>query len=134
MNEERIRLMTKLASYEQGKGQEHMAITQYYRGDYISFQMMKTFVCSTLAFGILALLCALYQMEDLMALLYRNDPQAFLMKLLALYIGFVGVFQIIAYLVFSQRHKRAYKGQRQCLSWLKKAARLRESEETGGQL
>ena len=41
LNEERIRLMTKMASYETREGKEHMPIKQYYRRDYISYEMMK---------------------------------------------------------------------------------------------
>lgn len=134
MNEERIRLMTKLAVYEQNRGQENMAINQYYRRDYVSLQMIRTFICSTIAFGILVLLYILYQMDELTALLYKIDYQDSLMKLVVLYAVFTVAFQIIAYVVYSLRYKRAHREQRHFLNRLKKVARLRESEETGGQL
>ena len=51
LNKERIRLMTKMASYEVGEGKEYIPIKQYYRRDYLSLQMLKTFVTSSIAFG-----------------------------------------------------------------------------------
>ena len=39
LNEERIRLMTKMASYEAREGKEHMPIKQYYRKDYVSYEL-----------------------------------------------------------------------------------------------
>lgn len=134
MNEERIRLMTKLAAYEQGRGQEDMAINQYYRRDYVALQMIKTFVCSTIAFGILILLYVLYQMDALTALLYQTDYRDYLVRLVVLYVVFTIVFQAIAFTVSTYRYRRAHREQKQFLSRLKKVARLRESEETGGQL
>lgn len=134
MNEERIRLMTKLAAYEQGRGQEDMAINQYYRRDYVALQMIKTFVCSTIAFGILILLYVLYQMDALTALLYQTDYRNYLVRLVVWYVVFTIVFQAIAFAVSTYRYRRAHREQKQFLSRLKKVARLRESEETGGQL
>lgn len=134
MNEERIRLMTKLAAYEQDREQENMAINQYYKGDYVSFQMIKTFVCSTIAFFILVILYVLCQMEELTALLYKIDYRDYLMKLVVLYAVFTIAFQLIALVVYSQRYKRAHREQKHYLNRLKKVARLCESEETGGQL
>lgn len=134
MNEERIRLMTRLAAYEQDRGQENMAINQYFRRDYVSFQMLKTFICSTIAFGILVLLYVLYQMEELTALLYQTDYRDSLVKLVILFAVFTIAFQAIAFVVASRKYRRAHREQKQFLNRLKKMARLRESEETGGQL
>ena len=44
LNEERIRLMTKMVCYEEGEGKEYMPVKQYYRRDYVSLEMLKTFV------------------------------------------------------------------------------------------
>lgn len=134
MDEERIRLMTKLATYEQNRGQENMAINQFYRRDYVALQMIKAFVCSTIAFGILILLYVLYQMDELTALLYRIDYHSYLVRLVILYAVFTIVFQAIAFAVSTYRYRRAHREQKQFLSRLKKVARLCESEETGGQL
>lgn len=134
MNEERIRLMTKLAAYEQGRGQEDMAINQYYRRDYVAMQMIKTFVCSTIAFGILILLYVLYQMDALTALLYQMDYHSYLVRLVVWYVVFTIVFQAIAFAVSTYRYRRAHREQKQFLNRLKKVVRLRESEETGGPL
>lgn len=41
LNEERIILMTKLASYESGEGKKNAAIGGYFRSDYIGMQVVK---------------------------------------------------------------------------------------------
>ena len=65
LNEERIRLMTKMASYEEGEGKEYMPIKQYYRKDYVGLGMIKTFITSSIAFGILFLCWVLYDMDNI---------------------------------------------------------------------
>ena len=34
INQDRLRLMTKMAAYEAGEGQKNMAIASYFRSDY----------------------------------------------------------------------------------------------------
>ena len=100
----------------------------------MSLQMIKTFVCSTIAFVILVLLYVMYQMDELTALLYKIDYKDYLTKLVVLYAVFTLAFQMIAFVVYSQRYKRAHREQKHFLNRLKKVARLSESEETGGPL
>ena len=35
INEEKVKIMTKLAMYEQGKGRKYLPVSRYYRSDYI---------------------------------------------------------------------------------------------------
>ena len=50
LNEERIILMTKLASYEAGEGKRNEAIGKYFRSDYIGVQVIKSIISATIAF------------------------------------------------------------------------------------
>ncbi len=53
LNEERIILMTKMASYEEGEGKKNIAIGRYFRSDYIALQVLKGVLCATIGFGII---------------------------------------------------------------------------------
>ena len=41
LNEEKIILMTQMASYEENEGKKNMAIGRYFRSDYIAIQVLK---------------------------------------------------------------------------------------------
>ena len=41
LNEERVILMTKMASHEENEGKKNVAIGNYYRSDYIAIQVLK---------------------------------------------------------------------------------------------
>ncbi|MCI8280142.1 MAG: hypothetical protein HFI76_00225 [Lachnospiraceae bacterium] len=129
LNTERIRLMAKLAAYEQGEGKEAMQIGQYYRGDYVSVQMIKTFLCSTLAFIILLALSVLYQMEELGEVLYQINFADYGAGLLIKYVLFVVFYQVVAWAVYNLRYHSAAKKQKLYHSRLKKVEKFYEREE-----
>lgn len=129
LNEERIRLMTKLASYEKGEGKEYIPVKQYYRSDYISYQGIKTFFSSTICFGILFLFWLAYKMEDITELLSSKVLSSIGVSLLMEYLAFVAVFQAVAYIVYSRRYAKATAGTKEYYAVLKKVQKLQEKEE-----
>ena len=46
INEEKVKIMTKLAMYEQGKGRKYLPVSKYYRSDYIGLALIKNFFWS----------------------------------------------------------------------------------------
>ena len=132
LNTERIRLMTQLAAYEQGEGKEYMAMSRYYRRDYLVLQMIKTFLCSTVAFAVLFLLSVLYRVEEWMQEIYQRDYTEYITGIVVKYILFVVFYQIVAYIVYGLRYRRGHKKQKQYHNKLKKMEKL--YEQTGGQI
>ena len=52
LNEEKIILMTQMASYEENEGKKNMAIGRYFRSDYIAIQVLKSILCATIAYAV----------------------------------------------------------------------------------
>lgn len=129
LNEERIRLMTKMASYEEGDGKEYMPIKQYYRRDYVGFGMIKTFITSSIAFGIIFFCWVLYEMENITELFAERDLTEFGLLILAVYAVFEGAYQIIALIVYNKRYSKANIRMKEYHSVLKKVEKLQEKEE-----
>ena len=50
INEERVILMTRLASYEANEGKKDISIVNYFRGDYIGFQVLKSIIAARYLF------------------------------------------------------------------------------------
>lgn len=129
LNEERIRLMTKMASYEEGEGKEYMPVKQYYRKDYVSYEMIKTLLTSTISFGILFLCWMIYRMEDMTELLSGKGLTELGISILFRYIVFVVIYQVIAYAVYTRRYTKATASVKAYYSILKKVQKLQEKEE-----
>lgn len=129
LSEERIRLMTKMASYEAGEGKEYMPIKQYYRRDYVSYEMIKTFITSTISFGILFLCWVIYRMDDLAEFLAGKDLLELAMSIGIKYVIFICIYQGIAFFVYTKRYKRATASVKEFYATLKKVERLQERED-----
>ena len=56
ISEQRVKLMTRLAAYEQKEGKKNEEIGSYFRGDYISFQILKSVIYGTMAFLLVLLI------------------------------------------------------------------------------
>ena len=60
LNEDRIILMTHMASYEENEGRKNVAIGSYFRGDYIGLQLLKSVINFTVAFVLVVTLVIFY--------------------------------------------------------------------------
>ena len=66
LNENRIRLMFRMASYEEKQGQEDLKISTYYRKDYTSMKTLATILWITFGYVLLILLLVVGFMDILM--------------------------------------------------------------------
>ena len=107
LNEERVILMTRMASYECGEGKKNVKIGNYFRSDYIAVQVLKSVVCSTIAYAVVFALYILYDFEVFMQDLYKIDLIAFARSVLTYYGLTVGGYSILTYIVSTYRHAKA---------------------------
>lgn len=54
LNEKRIRLMTRMAMYEQNEGKEDLKISAYYQKDYASLNAWITVIWITIGYAVIA--------------------------------------------------------------------------------
>lgn len=73
LNEEKIILMTQMASYEENEGKKNMAIGRYFRSDYIAIQVLKSILCATIAYAVCFALYVFYDFETFMQDIYKMD-------------------------------------------------------------
>lgn len=107
LNEERILLMTKMASYEAGEGKKNIAIGKYFRGDYIAIQILKSIVSATISYALVLGLYIIYHLEELMADIYKIDLISFAKNILVYYLITVVAFAVVSYLIHSYRYAKA---------------------------
>lgn len=126
LNEERVILMTKMASYEAHEGKESMKISKYFRGDYIAVQVLKSVFCATVAFVLIFALYILYDFEVFMQELYKMDLVSFAKTLLTYYGITVVVYGALSYGIYARRYSKARKSLRLYHQNLKKLNSLYE--------
>ncbi len=120
LNEEKVILMTKLASYETHEGKRCQKVANYFRGDYIVIQLAKSLVAATISFGIIFGLYMIYDLEEFMENIYKMDLISFARNILTYYIYFVVVFLAITYVYSAWCYYKAKKSLRNYYQNLKK--------------
>ena len=109
LNEERIILMTKMASYEEKEGKKNVAIGSYFRSDYITIQVLKSVLSATIAFFIVFALYILYDFEVFMQDIYKMDLIGFAQDILIYYGVTVVCYGVLSYVIYSYRYAKAKK-------------------------
>lgn len=109
LNEERVILMTKMASYEENQGKKNVKIGNYFRDDYISIQVLKSVLCATIAYAVVFALYVFYDFETFMQDIYKMDLIEFGKNVLFYYGVTVVSYGIISYVVYSYRYTKAKK-------------------------
>lgn len=109
LNEERIILMTQMASYEKGEGRKNVKIGNYFRSDYIAIQTIKSVIAATIAFAIVFALYVFYDFETFMLDLYKMDLFAFAQNVLIYYAVAVLGYAVLTYIICSWRYAKAKK-------------------------
>ena len=102
LNEERVKVMTKLAIYESTKGKKQLNISKYY----VRYNMFKTIVTSTIAFILLVGIIGLWKAEELLMVLNSSDLIQLAIRLGIVYVVFVVIYAVIAYIVYSIRYEK----------------------------
>lgn len=124
LHQDRIILMTKLASYEESTGRKYSAVLSYFRGDYVWFQVMKSVVYGTVAFGIIFGMYVFYDFETFMTEIYRIDILAFAKSVLKYYLLGMGAYTLLTYIIYSYRYAKAKESMKLYQSNLKKLSKM----------
>ncbi len=120
LNEEKVILMTRLASYEKREAKNNMAVGKYFRSDFISLHLLKAVIVATICYFIGFGLYLLYYIEELMAKIYEMDFIEFAKNAISIYVIFVVVYCCLSYVIFTWRFAKARKGIRRYYHNLKK--------------
>ena len=126
INEEKVILMTRMASYEEHEGKKDISIIHYFRGDYIGFQVLKSVIAATISFFALFAVYLFYNFEELMQNIYSMDLLAFGKNVIILYLCMIGVYAVISYVMFASRYSKARKSLKHYYDNLKKLSGMYE--------
>ena len=102
-----------MAAYEEHEGRKDIAISGYFRGDYISFQLLKSAIYATVGFALAVAMYVLYNIETFLEDFYKMDIVEFLKGILSKYCLVLAIYLVISYFVYSYRYHRAKRHVKQ---------------------
>lgn len=131
LNEEKVKNMTKAAAYENGPEKKNIEISDYFRGDYLGLQLVKSGIAYTIAFLIMLVMWAMGRMEELMLMISRPEYFENLIKMLVvLYISGLVVYEIAVYVYYSAKFRHAKNSIKGYHTYLNNIHKFYETQET----
>lgn len=124
VDEEKVILMTKLASYEAGEGKKYVPIANYFRTDYISAQILKSVVAGVVAFISIVGIFLFYNFETIMEEIYTIDFVEIAKKIGTIFAICMIIYVIITYILAVYRYSRARKSLKMYYANLNKVDRM----------
>jgi hypothetical protein len=123
---DRVKLMTRMASYENTQGKENKKIGNYFRSDYLAAQSIKSFIYGTVAFLIGLAIYIVYDLEVFLSEIYDMDLLAFGKSVLTYYVIFIAVYVLLSLIYYIRRYSIARKSLRHFYNNLKKLSNYYE--------
>ena len=107
LNEERIKLMTSMASYEATEGKKNESVARHFRSDYVGLEVLKAVIFGTIAYMIVFGMYIYYDLENFLNNIYKMDLWKFASGILKYYVIFIVIYSVIVYIVFSVKYTHA---------------------------
>ena len=120
VSEERVLLMTHMAAQADRLRDGGARINQFYRGDYVGFQIVKSVVCATIVYCVLLGAYAVFRFNELLQEFYDGAGMESVRIYVLWYLVVIAVYVVISYVVYSVRFNRSRSEMRKYYSNLKK--------------
>lgn len=129
LNEEKIKIMNKLAMYEQGEGKKYLPVSRYYRSDYIGLALIKNFFLVTIGFCLILAGIAAYFGEYLVDNIHKMDLVAVGRNAVIGYVVVLVVFSVATYIQYSVKYHKAKKSVKEYYQELTQLNKIYSREE-----
>lgn len=129
INEEKVKIMTKIAMYEQGKGRRYLPVSKYYRSDYIGLALIKNFFLVTIVYALAIAAVAVYFGEYLMENIHKMNLVSMGIYIIVGYAVVLVVYSVLTYIQYSVRYYKAKKSVREYYSQLTELSKIYVREE-----
>ena len=129
INEEKVKIMTKIAMYEHGKGRKYLPVSKYYRSDYIGLALIKNFFLVTIGYIMAVAAVAVYFGEYLMENLHKMNLVSMGVYIIVGYVAALVGYSILTYIQYSVKYYKAKKSVKEYYIQLTELSKIYTREE-----
>lgn len=129
INEEKVKVMNKLAMYEQGEGRKYLPVSKYYRSDYIGLALIKNFFLVTIGYALILAGVSAYFGEYLLENIHKMDLVSLGIGIVAGYVAVLIVYSVLTYIQYSVKYYCAKKSVKKYYGDLTRLDKLYSREE-----
>ena len=129
INEEKVKIMDRLALYEKREGRKYLPVSKYYRSDYIGLALIKNFFLVTIGYGLILAIAAAYNLDYLLDNIHKMNLITLGIGVLAGYVVILVTYSVLTYLQYTVKYHRAKKSVKSYYSELTKLEKIYSREE-----
>lgn len=120
LSEEKIKIMTNLAMFEKNEGNKIFPINRYFKSDYISSKLLRSFFTYTLSFLLGLVLWGVCFVEKWMNTMDLDSLIELGIRAGVVYAAGLAVYLIISLFVYARKYDDASRGMKIYLAKLKR--------------
>ncbi len=128
LNEEKIKLMTGIAMFEKKAEKEVFPVNRYFKGDYVSFHMLRSFISYTFSCILILLLWLLYSIEEILDTMDLEALFSTAKHMAVYYVLGLAVYLFITHRIYSARYDTAVKNMKIYQAKLRRLEKRYESQ------
>ncbi|MBE5930427.1 MAG: hypothetical protein E7268_05100 [Lachnospiraceae bacterium] len=129
LNNRKVRLMTRLAIYEQTEGKEDVRISKYFQTDYVRLNVLKTVVAITVGYLLIMLLLIVYHSEYLIREAVTLDYAGMVTRYVGIYIIVLTVYGALAMIGYMIKYRASRKKLAKYFRMLRRLRSLYREED-----
>lgn len=129
VNEERVKNLYKIAIYERQEKKHERQTGHYYKKDYISKEMIKSFFMGTIAYVLLIVLWIISNLEDFLTSMNNLEVVGDTVIMVLLYLIFMILYLFATHVIARARYKEGRVHLKEYLKALKMTKKMYEREE-----
>ena len=129
INEEKVKVMNKLAMYEKREAKRYLTVSKYFRSDYIGLALIKNFFLVTIGYALVLAAAGAYWGEYLLDNIHKMDLIALGTYVVAGYVIMLVAYSVLTYVQYSVKYHRAKKSVKEYYGELTRLERIYGREE-----
>lgn len=134
LNEDKLKLMTGIAMFEKREGKAIFPANRYFKNDYISSRMLRSFFSYSFCYLLCLLVWVLYSMERILNTINLEEAAGLARTALLLYGAGLAVYLLITFLVYRKRYEYARRGMKVYVAKLKRLEKRYEFQSRSKEL
>lgn len=128
LNNNKIRLMTKLAVYESKEGKEDISLSKYYKTDYVRYQTLKSIISATVGYALILALIFMYKSEEIIKNAVTLDYKTLGTYILCFYIIIITIYGLASIVGYSIKYDKSRKKLSRYFKLLKRLNKVYNDE------
>lgn len=129
VNEERLRHMIKLSKFDKNDGKDCKPMTQYARKDYVSLQLVGSFVTGSVSYVLVFGVWVLHSLEKVFEMINEMEIRGIVAALAFSYAVFMLIYLGATYVIYNVKYTAGRGKVKKYYASLKKVNQMYEREE-----